>query len=222
VIAVEAQARGAETADHISNGTFDAALVGSAATKVPSWSIDTPANIVEETTLTFRGDRSLKVTADAIISQTPISIPAAQPIVFSVMLNRNSTGVTGNAKIVLGGAEKTVSLASLAASGWVRLFFIAWPLQFRGGAGNVRVEFSSIAAGQVFLDEAIVAIPIRIGGRWPLPVPGATDYRLGDKFTQATSISATPGTNKDGLHRLHGDGFELPHSGTPTITDPVI
>jgi len=209
--------------EHVSNGSFDLAFQGTGADKVASWTADTPASINEETATVFRGDRCLALVGNVDLTQDALNLPAIGPIVVSVMVNRNSTGVTGTFELELGGATTSVSLASIAASGWVRVYMLVWPKQF--ATASSRVVKLGLDGGASFgtgllVDECVVSLLTRIGGRYPIVLAGQTDFRQGDKITQDSSVSATPGTNKDTLHRLHGLGFELPHSGTPSISDP--
>lgn len=209
--------------DHISNGSFDLAFQGTGANKVASYTLDTPASVNEESTTVFRGDRCLALVGDVEISQQALNLPATGPIVVSVMLNRNGTGVTGTVDLEIGGALVSVSLASIAASGWVRLSMRVWPKQFAVGVStDLKITLSggaSFGTG-LLVDENVVSVLTRIGGRYPIILAGQVDFRQGDVITQDTAVSATPGTNKDTLHRFHGFGFELPHSLTPSIPDP--
>lgn len=185
--------------------------------KIPNWTLDDatylPANTTADTTNLYRGTQTVKIAGTgAILSQVFSGLPNNRPTFFGFKWNRQIGSGAGTLDMAAG----SVSMAQItmaAQTGWQQAYKIAWPKRYTGG-GNDLVITAALSSGYINIAQAIIAPMVRIGGRWFIIIAGATDFLVGDFFTQQTTVSPTDRSIKDWLHRWYGFGFELPHDGT--------
>jgi hypothetical protein len=207
----------ADNNQFIVNAGFNEAFSGSGADKISGWTITgTAGDISRETSTVFRGDSCLAFTDDVAVTQDMSGLPDDRPVLFSHRYSRNSTSVTGTMTLAAGSLSSAVTLSPAHASNWLHNYVVGWPREWSGA-----IAFSiTLASGASFgtgllIDECVIAPGVKIGGRWHFIIVGQTDFVLDDVFTQDSTIQAT-GTNKDRLHRFHGDDVEFPHDSTAT------
>lgn len=205
----------------IANADFsdDFGATASDTTKIPSWTLDNatydPTDVTADTTNTYRGTQTVKIGGTgAILSQTFSGLPNNRPTFFGFKYNRAIGSGAGTLDMDAGSVS--MSQITLAAqTGWNQAYKIAWPKRYTGG-GNDIVITAAVSSGYINIAQVVIAPMVRIGGRWFIIIAGATDFLVGDYFTQQTSVSPNVRSIKDWLHRWYGFGFELPHDATPS------
>jgi len=206
-------------------------------TDITDWTSVTPTT-VDSTTYEFDATNYFRVARGSTvgqgvnvaytagtskITQTINQLPAAGPIYCSLRYMRLASA-TGNLVLRVGGASATATIGSATNGVWNILEFWAYPDSYTGGGVDVEIQVDTLATGTVTFDELVIASPTWIGGKAYVLLAGATDFAIGDYFTQQTTVANT-GTVLTWLYRTYypswNDPFgsrhyplNLPHDAT--------
>lgn len=187
------------------------------------YNLDTTTN-PEKQCIEVDGTAGGSNPGDISLSQSLRSVSRGNPYDYGVWVKRRNSA-TGTVKVICGSVTVTQSVGSLTNDVWtfvgVALGHMCWPDNFTVGDNlRFRVETDSIATGQVRLDAVEFGPFARINGVYIRPQPSstplATDYRGTWAFTIPTDSEI-----QKWIHFVYGEGYCLPSSGSPSITDPT-
>lgn len=228
----------ADSKDFLRNPSFDE-LDGTLAlpNSIPGWTVaGAVTNFELDESTTYRGHegdggtpRSVKFKADDSLTQSFDSVRLtvrnlARPMFFQVAINKG-TATAGTITVTVGAISRAVTVISLSA-GWNKITVPAdfdtdgddcWYRIFGDAAApEVKIEVTGLT-GEFFVDDLIFAPFSSFDHVWYAVVGGTVKFRVEDEFTWSHTVTAF-GVNQRWFFKT--DGFYLPHSATPTWTDP--
>lgn len=119
---------------------------------------------------------------------------------------------TGTLRIRMGAATTTVALA--AQVGWnilaLPLDDKLWYDNFYENDLDILIGVESYSAGKLRVDNVCFGEMVFVDGLWYFIVSGATPWKVGDKYTQATTLSGAEGLIQ--LELFRSFGIHLPHA----------
>lgn len=212
----------------IDNASFET-YSASATPRFTSWTLTSGTTPTQDTTNYYRimpgtttGDAAV-FSANALLTQE-LSVRGTKlnpgvPYYLQVAYNRQVGTFTGDLKISLGNTSKTVSLA--AQTGWnilrLDLGTGLWFKTFNKQDLAVTVQVLNFSSGTLLVDDVILAPMAQADGCYYAVVGGATPFLRDDSFT-FTDTGGTSAIIQYWLWRTFGR--YLPHSGSPTWTEP--
>lgn len=215
----------------LSNASFSSfSSGGTVTTKFPGWTIDTLANVTQNTSVYYRSypgastDASLQFDGNAVLSQK-LSVQGTKlkqraPYYLQGVYNRQTGSGDGTLTIRMGSQSTAVVLA--AQTGWniirIALGQANWYRTFVEDDLDITVELASRSTGYVLFDDFVFVEMDNFDGSFYTVVGGATPFRLDDSFTWTDAVTLGTGKCSDWIYRA--TGRVLPFSNSPSVTDP--
>lgn len=205
-------------------------------TAITGWAVSSAAgNFIIDRTNYYRdfvGDTSPAAIAfetDDTLTQNfrtrNVQFAAGRPIYCQIAWNAAVSSATGNLTLRLGTASSTVAVSGVAGWNILRITIgssaasasNAWFDNFNRGVDTaIQIARSGGGAGDLLVDDVILTQWVPLDGSWYVVVGGRTVFRRDDRFAwQDSEVGAK-------IQRAIWEGFGrfLPHSASPTITDP--
>lgn len=169
---------------------------------------------------------SLRMKVSAELTQrldlAGFTLPTADPLHVQIAFNREVGGGTGTLEIAIGATVQTVTLA--AQTGWNVLTFALGTKNWWKAATEtnpeIRVKYTKTGGTFINIDDYIVTTFTRIDGAYLAAVGGTIAWLREDEFTWSSVLATVDSIIQRILFLLYGEDGYLPHSATPTITDP--
>lgn len=204
---------------------------GGVTTMFSGWTLSATTGISVDTSTTYIASSgqtaaSIKIESTGsgtTMTQTLKALDRSRPYLPLIAWNREDGSGSGVQIRVDWGSKNQTVTAGGAETGW-QIFAIdrdvdLWPdnfyedqqdfkLTFTVSSGYFNVAFIHFIPG-VFVDN----IPYFL-------VPGSTPFQKGDTFTWTDSFTSSDSILQKYL--VYGFGRHLPHSGTPTVSDPSL
>jgi hypothetical protein len=202
------------------------------------------ADITQDTTNVYRShpnastDGSLKIAmdsaADSVLLKQTIDdsrvsrLDPNKPYFLRVMVNKTvGTGAGGSVHLKLGGNTAVTTLVSALSANWTELVIpfdsTCWPEVFGEDGFDIEVGWVNGTSGFMLFDDLIFCEWDEVDGTFWLPTQNAATPLpplLGDEW-YAVDSGGTPGNGILNYWMWRAGLGYLPHSGSPTITDPV-
>jgi len=226
----------------IGNADFDADHgTASSVDKIPSWTCDsagTASAITQDSSKYYRAKRdgtagsSLKFnTAGTYVVSQRINgqLPDYGPLYVSARWSRRSSA-TGTLAIAVGAGSMSATISTGTNDAWNLLETWLYPDDYTAGGNDVTITVTSLATGELNVDDLCIAVPTLIGGKFYVALAGSTDFIIGDYTTQQSTITGT-GTVLKWFYRTYRPSwsymvrnfpFNLPHatSASSGFADP--
>lgn len=177
-------------------------------------------------------DASLKASATFRLKQSLADMRVTRldpnkPYFLRVMVNgQTGAAVGGEVVLHLGSQSVSFTVLSIAATGWTELIIPmdanTWFQNFNEDDFNIEIEATALSSGYLLFDDMIFTAMTQIDGSfWTLRQNDATPvaWLVDDEIAYTDSqADITKGKIQFYLFRA-GLGY-LPHSGSPSFTDP--
>ena len=207
-------------ADTLTNWTVSAGAITSLQLDVDIVARDTVGDSTP-TALRFLGNAAITQTLDA----ANVVLNPAKPYYLELWVYREGNA-TGTLTVTIGSKSQAFTIGSLTNAAWNRckldLDQDLWPSRFNAANAAVTIALTSLATSTILIDEVVLKEMKLVDGTWiylsPNSGTGATDFLLDDSFTYATALTGSDSKIQKWLWRSFGR--YLPHSGSPTISDP--
>jgi hypothetical protein len=205
-------------------------------TSVPaSWLASPTTSILEDTVISHRGEKSLRITENASISQDlPSSFAVLVPLkkyLISFMVRRRGTFATGSLRLTLnvGTVQANSVVVDLSSDlpnedTWVRFSAFVNTQRAFTDTPKVTIQMTNVVASGIDswinVDEVTVSRVTRFENVYLAILAGTTLQRpvVGDGFTIAIAQTATAKFQRF-VYRFFG--VILPSSGSPSIADSL-
>ena len=133
---------------------------------------------------------------------------------------------TGTLTVTVGSKSQAFTIGGLTNAAWNRckldLDQDLWPSRFNTANAAVTIALTSLATSTILIDEVAFLPMYSVDGAWftisPNSGTGAADFLVDDEFTYTDAL--TSGDSKLQKWMWRSYRRYLPHSGSPTITDP--
>lgn len=176
----------------------------------------------------FPGDTTpyaLKFLANESISQLLSLggrvIDPLVPMYCQIAYNRQVGAGDGTITLTVGSKSATVNLA--AQTGWNILRLAIgqnnWYERFMENDLDITIALSSRTTGSVLIDDLIFVPYTNFDGLWYCPVGGSTPFLKDDYDTFTDALTGSDSKIQKWLWR--GFSAYLPHTGSPSVTDPA-
>ena len=206
--------------DSLTSWTVSAGAITSLQLDVDTVARDTVGDATP-TALRFLGNCGIKQTFDT----ANLRLSLATPWYLEVWVYREGNA-TGTFTITCGSKSQAFTIGSLTNAAWNRCVMDVdrdmWPGRFNAANAAIDLAVTSLTTSTILIDELVFVPMYEADGTFfhisPSSGTGATDFLLEDKYSWADSLTGSDSKIQKFMWRAFGR--YLPHSGSPTITDP--
>ena len=173
------------------------------------------------TAVRFLGNAAIKQDLDSAV----VVINQNTPYYLELWLYREGNA-TGTLTVTVGSKSQAFTIGGLTNAAWNRckldLDQDLWPSRFNTANAYVEIALTSLATSTILIDEVALLPMYSVDGTWftisPNSGTGAADFLTEDVFTYADALASSDSKLQKWMWRAFGR--YLPHSGSPSITDP--
>ena len=173
------------------------------------------------TALRFLGNCGITQSFDT----ANLRLDSSRPYYLEVWVYREGNA-TGTLTVTCGSKSQAFTIGGLNNAAWNRckldLDRDLWPARFNTANAAVTIAVTSLATSTILIDEVCFCGMDEMDGTFihisPSATTGSGDFLLEDSFTIADALAGSDSKIQQFLWRAFGR--YLPHSGSPSITDP--
>jgi len=180
---------------------------------------DTYLPAPNDATTVYSLNIKLSRTLSQKLSESGAVLEEFTPYHLVVPYNASVGSAVGDLTITMGTHSGTVAVSGATPAGWnllsIPLTSACWYENFKEDDLDITIDWAK-TSGEILIDDVIFAPFSNFDGLWYMLLAGATPFLLEDKFSWTDSEVGA--IIQYWFWRLFGR--YLPHSATPTITDP--
>jgi hypothetical protein len=168
-------------------------------------------------------DSTARIKVTQKLSVTGSKIQTDVPHYLHVAWNRSVNSASGTLALHMGGQSASVAVS--AQSGWQILRIAVgqnnWLRQVNENNLDIVIDWTPDSGGTGLLIDDVTFGPFtEIGGTWYFAEPGSTPFLYQDQWRWSDNVTSGQSDGVVQYWLWQGYGAYLPHSTSPSITDP--